>query len=294
MKNIPISFYLDYSHYEEPVRRSLLHEFAVNGGKYIVLNERMVSTVLHDPEMMTIFQNELADEGLQFMDSHAPFGMNIDLNMPRTEELTALALRHKLHLHIAAMCNVKTMTVHVGNDARYSEVPLDKQIDNISRMLDILLPEAEACGVIICIENIWYRNNTPESLLKIKSGFDSDFLGFCYDSGHANIMNNGRLHANSRAHDGWRAVGEETPKWDDQILEKMLPHIVNCHLHDNDGAADQHDLPGNGCIDWQKTVDLLNQAPRLQVIQSEVISLRNRLAIKTVLDKFAQLFNRKY
>lgn len=108
-------------------------------------------------------------------------------------------------------------------------------------------------------------------------------------------MDNDRLYDQGADWTRWQAIGRDTPPWESatEKLQRMLPHIVNCHLHDNDGAADQHDLPGNGCIDWQKTVDLLNQAPRLQVMQSEVISLCNRLAIKTVLDKFAQLFNRK-
>ena len=71
----------------------------------------------------------------------------------------------------------------------------------------------------------------------------------------------------------------------------MLPEIVTCHLHDNYGNEDQHDLPGNGNIDWQKERELLYQAPRLKQLQSEVLINRNNLSIKAVADKFNEIFN---
>jgi ferredoxin len=74
------------------------------------------------------------------------------------------------------------------------------------------------------------------------------------------------------------------------LREKMLPHIVNCHLHDNDGNADYHRCPGAGNIDWKKTADLLRKAPRLKCIQSEVIPTRDNLPIKTLCETFRNIF----
>ena len=51
----------------------------------------------------------------------------------------------------------------------------------------------------------------------------------------------------------------------------MLPEIVNCHLHDNDGSTDAHRIPGNGTLNWNKVIPLLKSAPKLQVIQCEVL-----------------------
>ena len=80
------------------------------------------------------------------------------------------------------------------------------------------------------------------------------------------------------------------PAWEDAALEKMLPHIVNCHLHDNTGMGDRHDLPGTGNLDWDKIVRLLKTAPRLRVIQSEVAYTRYGMPMKTLVEKFKTLF----
>ena len=156
--------------------------------------------------------------------------------------------------------------------------------------LSELLPEAEKCGITICIENIWFRINTPDMLLKIKSHFPTPNLGFCYDAGHANLMTNGRAFADGAASKAWGMFGE-TPDWDDPILEKMLPHIVNCHLHDNDGFEDSHQLCGKGNVDWKKVVSLLKTAPRLKNIQCESISTKHAFSVKEMIETTNAVLN---
>lgn len=289
-KVLPVTYYLDYSFYPERVRKSYLREAAVNGMKHVVLNERMVGQIMRDPAFAEVLQQEVAGAGLSFLDSHAPFGPAIDMNSPFEDEHRLLVLRHKLHLNIARLMDVDTMTIHVGNDYRFPEFPLEKHVERIFRMLDAILPEAEACKVTVCIENIWLQTNTPEMLIRFKEKFPSEYLGFCFDSGHANIMNNGRHHSGSRAHDGWQAMGKAMPDWDDRILEKMLPYIVTCHLHDNMGAQDEHNLPGRGNVDWDHISKVLPSAPNIKLLQSEVIPLRNSVALKELSEKFNLIF----
>jgi len=64
-----------------------------------------------------------------------------------------------------------------------------------------------------------------------------DALRACYDSGHANITDH-------PAH----AIG---------VMAPVLGHL---HLHDNDGTADQHRMPGEGSIDWGAVGDALRTA----------------------------------
>ena len=289
-KSLPITYYLDFSNYSEPVRRSFLHEAACCGIKHLVLTDRIIAQIMRDPAWAQVMQKEVAAEGLSFMDAHAPFGWTFDMNTAFVDERPVTMLRHQMHLHIARLMNVDSITIHIGNDYRFPEVPLQTHLDRIEEMLDNLLPVAEECKVCLCIENIWLRNSTPEMLWYFKDKFPTEYLGFCYDAGHANIMNNGRHHADGRAQQGWKAVGVDTPQWDDQILEKMLPQVVTCHLHDNYGDEDQHDLPGNGNVDWNHVRELLYKAPRLKQLQSEVLINRNSLAIKDLADKFNELF----
>jgi sugar phosphate isomerase/epimerase len=289
-KNLPITYYLDFSNYAEPVRRSFLHEVACCGIKHLVLNDRIIAQIMRNPGWAKVMQKELADEGLSFVDAHAPFGWTFDMNTAFVDERPVTMLRHQMHLHIARLMNVDSITIHIGNDYRYPEVPLQTHLDRIEEMLDNLLPVAEECKVCLCIENIWLRNTTPEMLWYFKDKFPTEYLGFCYDAGHANIMNNGRLHPASRAHDGWQAMGKAMPDWDDKILEKMLPYIVTCHLHDNFGAQDEHNLPGRGNVDWEHISKVLPSAPNIKLLQSEVIAQRNSIAIKELSEKFDLIF----
>jgi sugar phosphate isomerase/epimerase len=68
----------------------------------------------------------------------------------------------------------------------------------------------------------------------------------------------------------------------------MLPEIVNCHLHDNDGSSDAHMTPGKGTIDWKKVISLLKRAPKLQAIQCEVL-MRPDDTPAEICRKFAEL-----
>ena len=289
MKNIPVTYLVSQFPQPEKVRRSILHELAVNGVRNIVLGDAMISEIVRNPAFAQTLQKEAAAEGLNFMDSHAPFGKALDMNNPDAGGIVSTA--QKLHLHIAAMFGIKTMTIHVGNNYYFQDASLEVQRDRICRRLEKLLPVAEELGIIICIENVWFKINTPEQLLFIKEHFPSDNLGFCFDSGHANIMQHGHKFPEGIARTSWDKDNSGEPSWDDRVLEKMLPYIVNCHLHDNDGITDYHTIPGRGNVDWKNILPMLLKAPRLQVLQSEVQMFRNGLSIKETVESFEHVFS---
>ena len=134
------------------------------------------------------------------------------------------------------------------------------------------------------------QTTTPERLLAWKKEFPTDALGFCYDAGHANIMSKGKLYPEGAANTSWKYTTPNTPQWDDHIIDKMLPEIVTCHLHDNTGERDQHNLPGNGNVDWQNIREKLMTAPRLKCIQSEVSVSPNQIPLRRLIGKFEELF----
>ena len=288
MANIPITYLHEFGKADDRLRPYIMHEFAVNGAKHLVLTDTLIQQILSRPSQKRMMMEEMSAEGLTFLDSHAPVGQYLDLNCPVAEARPEMIQRHKLTLEIIASMNVNTITIHIGNETPYPDYPLEVQFDAVKRSLEELLPYAEKLGITICIENIWFQINTPERLLALKELFPTDALGFCYDSGHANLMKNGKNFAESSPIKAW---GEKTPAWDDCILEKMLPHIVNCHLHDNNGASDQHINPGDGSVDWAHIMPLLKSAPRLKLFQSEVIPTGPKVSIKTLCETFTKLCN---
>ena len=287
MSQFPVTYLHEFETFDDRTRPYIFQEFAANGAKYMVLSDTLLRQIFARPSQKQLMVDELASFGMSFKDAHNIFGKYLDLNCPVPEARPEMIARLKLTLEIIASIGVDTITVHTGNEGTYPDYPLEVQFDCIKRSLDELLPVAEKLGVTICIENIWYQINTPERLLAIKECFPTDALGFCYDAGHANLMDKGRNFPDSNPFKAWNGL---TPAWDDKVLEKMLPHVVNCHLHDNDGISDKHRNIGNGTINWDHIVPLLTSAPRLKVIQSEVIPIRANASIKDICGKFNELF----
>ncbi len=288
MNNAPVTFLYDFNHVDEKARRWAMHEFAANGAKHLVLTEYLIGRIFYERHLADTLQEEMAAEGLSFMDAHAIFGKYLDLNCPIPEAREEMISRHKAALQMIANMGVKTITIHTGNENVYPEYPLETQFECIKRSLDELLPTAEKLGIVICIENIWHQLNTPARLLAVKEAFPTDALGLCYDAGHANLMDKGRNDPESNPFKAW---GNVPPAFDDRILEKMLPHVVNCHIHDNNGISDQHRNIGHGNIDWDHISSLLKKAPRLQVIQSEVIPVLVNESLRDICTQFDRYFS---
>ena len=273
MFNVPVTYIWSDRFDSDPdkARLSAMEAFAAAGAKHLVLSTEFISRIMLDHKYARQLVQEMSANGLSFADAHSPFGGMLDLNCPDPCFRQQMLARHKLAIQIAASLEVKTITIHPGSDRFFPEIPLETHLDLMRDALDNILPEAEKAGVIVCIENSMSRAACPKQVVKLKKEYQTPFLGLCYDSGHAHQLDAGRNFKESAIHGFWKTVGVDEPEWDDQILEEMLPEIVNCHLHDNDGSADSHNIPGKGTIDWAKVIPLLKSAPKLQVIQCEVL-----------------------
>ncbi|MEZ5400541.1 MAG: sugar phosphate isomerase/epimerase family protein [Bryobacteraceae bacterium] len=92
--------------------------------------------------------------------------------------------------------------------------------------------------VEILLENIPNGLSTSGRLMQFVEATHLD-NGFCFDSGHAHIM-----------------------EGVDRAFESMKDRVRSTHLHDNDGSADSHLYPGGeGTIDWKRTLELLRSRP---------------------------------
>lgn len=287
----PVTYAFNYSHTDEVLRPYIFHAMAESGIKNIVLSIDLMASILKDGNLVAALMAETAAAGLKFVDSHAQFGGFYDLRTVNDSSLEHVVHLQQLQIAIAAEMGVSTITIHPGADALNPEIPLEKQTENVIRTLDRILPVAESLGVTVCIENSWSRLSRPNNLIYIKSKFPTDALGFCYDAGHANVLSSkAKQYEECSARDRWAPYGLE-PEWEDQALEKMLPDIVNCHLHDNDAKSDQHKLPGEGTVDWPHVMHGLAKAPRLQCIQCEVGAIKHTISFSVLHRKFDELVN---
>lgn len=288
MSAAPLTCIFNFEHTNDKTRPYVMQEFVDNGVSNLVLTSTLVSEVMKSSGFAKKLAEDLAATGTRFVDAHAPFGVYEDLNVPVPELRPIMLERLKLALRIVADFGVDSIAVHVGNTPEcFAAYSLDDLHSAAIRSLEELLPLAEQLGVTIAIENIWFPTTTPERLLDLIAHFRSDYLGICFDSGHANLMARDRQFEMSRPIHGWQRFGPVA--YDEQILEKLLPEICTCHLHDNDGQNDQHLLPGLGDIDWQHCMALLKQAPRLKCFQSEVSPVGTNCSIATLCRTFLAL-----
>jgi sugar phosphate isomerase/epimerase len=226
--------------------------------------------------------------GLDFVDAHAPFRDFGDLFIPDARDWRQMIARQKLNLELVSEMGVDTCTFHVGSKY-YADYTLDQHREALYRSLDELLPLAEKRNVTICLENLVRPLSTADDLISYMKRYDSPYLGVCLDVGHANLKEKGDLHPDSSVIPAW-AVAKLPVRWEKDIAETLQPYIVNCHVHDNRSVGDDHDLPGDGDIDFKRIVPILLNAPRLRNIQSEVLTARRNIPIRTVCENIRQLF----
>lgn len=288
---VPLTFLYDFENCSEKMYPVIMEEFASNGAKHLVLSDTLIDRMTRKSSNISAMEKYMQTSGLSFCDAHGIFGPEWCLNCPNKALKNAMLHQQKLALDLCQYFGVKTITIHVGSMRPLinQKISREAHIEAMKDSLAELVPYAEKNDVVICIENIWHHINMPEALLEVKKEFPSPHLGFCFDAGHANVMDKGRLAPEGAAWEGWRFCGVDTPQWDDKILDKMLPYIVNCHIHDNDGTKDAHDLPGRGNIDWKKVFSKLLTAPNLKVIQSEVLPVNAGVSIPLLCKTFREL-----
>ncbi len=101
-----------------------------------------------------------------------------------------------------------------------------------------ILPQAEAAGVAILLENMW--DPCPDYLAELLETMNSPWLKACLDTGHANLFSRVPLTS-----------------WADRLGE----NLVHVHLSDNHGGWDEHLAAGAGSIDFAPLLSKLDQRP---------------------------------
>jgi sugar phosphate isomerase/epimerase len=169
---------------------------------------------------------ELAESYDVTVTYHAPFR---DWNVGSYDETVRRdsVERVKRTLDDAAAADATGVVVHGGSvPHRYPEWVREQARESATRSLAECAEYAQMVGVSLCLENQPISESkqryttTPADLAEMIDSVDvpPQYLSVTLDVGHAKI----------NGHD-WR-----------EFVEEFGNHIQVCHLHDNDGTADQH------------------------------------------------------
>lgn len=100
--------------------------------------------------------------------------------------------------------------------------------------LDSILPMAKEMGIVVCIENLYTNvgshlvegpccnaRKAAERIDRINERYKAEVLGFCFDTGHANLI----------------GIDPE------DFITTLGDRLKVLHIHDNDGSDDLHQIP---------------------------------------------------
>lgn len=175
--------------------------------------------------------------GFEIDNIHAPFQNANSLWIDREEG------EEYLHMLMDCVkdCNqyqIPTVVIHATG---FSDLPPVTSVGmgRIQRLVET----AEQYKVRLAFENL----NGLDHLDAILKTFDSDFVGFCYDSGHENCYHR-----------------------DADCLSQYGNRLFAIHLDDNFGDHDTHLLPFDGNADWNRIKDSLSKNCTLDFLTLEV------------------------
>lgn len=189
-------------------------------------------------EYILSIKAQMDEAGVTPTQAHGPFVWPIH---DETEELRAKRMiLMKRSIKCASLMGIKNWVIHpivpFGTGNFWPEEVWRINIEFFKE----LLPVAKQYGVIICLENMPWKDfpiATPEQSFKLINIMNDDNFKFCLDTGHAIVC--GITPA-----DAVRYAGKD---------------LKALHVHDNDGKGDHHFVPGLGVIDWKAFIEALKE-----------------------------------
>ena len=269
-----IIHYYHWTGFEDKRYPGVAREFIDNGCRRFTFTDGLLNEILlKRPEKKEFLRDLCRDLKIEFVSAHGLCGLYYDLDIPDPEERKTMIRDHIRAMELAKEFGSQTYTVHVG--AYYychKRMPVEVLRQNALDALKQLVPEAERIGIIVAVENSFEKPNSAKEVLSLVTPFDGNpAIGVCYDAGHANCMCSapGKKHEDYPEYfrNSWWDKGVE---FEDGALDLLKPHVVTCHLHDNNGLSDLHALPGDGTVDWKDLIAKLQECPRMLDYQSEV------------------------
>jgi sugar phosphate isomerase/epimerase len=149
------------------------------------------------------------------------------------QEVSEAALKvAKKEIALANKIGAKRITIHSGHkEMPKREIAVAKNFKVLIKNLKEIVKFGEKYGIKIGLENSFRAEalcRKPEDLLRILNLVKG--LGITFDIGHANLINLNPIN----------------------YFKKVKDFVINVHIHDNDGREDQHNLIGEGNINFNE------------------------------------------
>lgn len=210
------------------------------------LNSYLSNTALYREELNPFFDQSVRElerffehhkqgaeaAGIRINQMHMPYPVYV----PRADRKINDYLWNQVAPKSMAVCaffGCPYIVIHGFKLARFlgSE---EKEWQETAKFIDSIAPFAKEAGITVCIENLYdgvgghlvegpccNAKKAAERIDYFNDKYGAEILGFCFDTGHANI------------------VGIDFEKF----ITTIGGRLKVLHIHDNDGISDLHQIP---------------------------------------------------
>lgn len=226
------------------------------------LNSYLINTMLYRNQANDFFDksvSELEDFFKAHKEGAAASGIEVNqMHMPYPIYIPTISreindyLCEQVMPKSMAVCNYfgcPNIVVHGLKMRRYLGTDEAEWVQT-EAMLDKIAPMAKEMGITICVENLYESisghivegpccdaRKAAERIDRFNEKYHAPVLGFCFDTGHANL------------------VGIDF----EDFIVKLGDRLKVLHVHDNDGISDLHQIPftftktreNNPSTDWE-------------------------------------------
>lgn len=210
------------------------------------LNGYLVNTDLYRSEVNSFFDQSVSElekfftphkngarkHGIRIHQMHMPYPIYIPTAKKRVNDYLWNEVAPK-SMAVCSFLECPYIVVHGLKLAKYlgSE---EEEWKETERFLDWIAPMAKEMRITICVENLYdgigghlvegpccNARKAIERIDQINDRYHAEVLGFCFDTGHANL------------------VGIDF----ESFLTQLDSRLKVLHIHDNDGIGDLHQIP---------------------------------------------------
>lgn len=169
---------------------------------------------------------------------HLPFSHKINIAILDEEQRRAAIDYHRKSIADASAAGIHRFVLHPSSEPIADE-DRPRAMQLAKEALAELAEWAHQHGSVICVEDLprTCLGRTADEMLELLSA--DDRLRVCFDVNHL-LTSNGSTHA--------------------ECVQKLGDKIVTLHLSDYDFIDERHFLPGNGLINWNEVITLLEDA----------------------------------
>lgn len=210
------------------------------------LNSYLMNTSLYQLELNNFFDQSIQElenfflphklgayaAGITINQMHMPYPVYVPMASKELNQYLWQEVAPK-SMMVCAFFGCKYIVIHGCKLARYlgSE---EEEWKYTEQFIKAMAPLAKELGITICIENLYDSigghlvegpccdvKKAVERIDRINEKYQAEVLGFCFDTGHANL------------------VGIDF----EGFITGLRDRLKVLHIHDNDGAADLHQIP---------------------------------------------------